>query len=63
MPSDFEDHCWKDVIDQETLEIALVENIQREDLSALEEAEAYQRLMADFGHTQEDMARSIGKSK
>jgi len=53
----------KDLSDQETLEIALIENIQREDLSVLEEAEGYQRLMADFGHTQEDMARSIGKSR
>jgi len=53
----------KELTDQETLEIALIENLQREDLSALEEAEAYQRLMADFGHTQEDMAKSIGKSR
>ncbi|MDD9875818.1 MAG: ParB/RepB/Spo0J family partition protein [Magnetovibrio sp.] len=53
----------KELTDQETLEIALVENLQRENLSALEEAEAYQRLMAEFGHTQEDMAQSIGKSR
>jgi len=53
----------KDLNDQETLEIALIENIQREDLSILEEAEGYQRLIADFGHTQENMADSIGKSR
>lgn len=49
--------------DQDAVEIALIENLQREDLSALEEAEAYQRLMADFGHTQDAMAQSIGKSR
>jgi len=53
----------RDLTDQEALEIALIENLQREDLSALEEAEAYQRLMAEFGHTQDAMAQSIGKSR
>ena len=53
----------RDLSDQEALEIALIENLQREDLSALEEAEAYQRLMVDFGHTQDVMAQSIGKSR
>ncbi len=49
--------------DQEALEIALVENLQREDLTPLEEAEAYQRLKDEFGHTQEELADGIGKSR
>ena len=53
----------RDLSDQETLEIALIENLQREDLSALEEAEAYQKLMVDFGYTQEAIAKSIAKSR
>jgi ParB family transcriptional regulator, chromosome partitioning protein len=53
----------KELDDQEALEIALVENLHREDLSPLEEAEAYHRLMNDFGHTQDGLAKSIGKSR
>jgi ParB family transcriptional regulator, chromosome partitioning protein len=49
--------------DSEVLEIALVENLQREDLTPLEEAEAYSRLMAEFGHSQADVAETIGKSR
>ena len=49
--------------DVETLEIALVENIQRQDLNAIEEAEAYQRLMADYGHTQEALGKLVHKSR
>jgi len=49
--------------DSEALEIALVENLQREDLSALEEAEAYSRLMEEFGRTQGAMAEAVGKSR
>jgi ParB family transcriptional regulator, chromosome partitioning protein len=49
--------------DRESLELALVENIQRDDLSPLEEAAAYQRLIDDFGHTQEDIATRVGKSR
>jgi ParB family chromosome partitioning protein len=49
--------------DFEALEIALVENLQREDLSALEEAEAYSRLMEEFGRTQGAMAEAVGKSR
>jgi ParB family transcriptional regulator, chromosome partitioning protein len=49
--------------DRETLEIALVENIQREDLNPLEEAEGYRRLLDEFSHTQEDLARVVGKSR
>jgi ParB family transcriptional regulator, chromosome partitioning protein len=47
----------------ETLEIGLIENLQREDLNALEEAEAYQRLITEFGHRPDDLAKSIGKSR
>src|SRR5438477_9768856 len=47
--------------DSEVLEIALVENLQREDLTSLEEAEAYSRLMQEFGHSQGDVAETIGK--
>jgi len=53
----------RDLADREAQEIALVENLQRQDLSALEEAEGYRRLMQDHGHTQEDLAASIGKSR
>ena len=53
----------KELDDRETLEIALVENLQRQDLSALEEAGGYKRLMDEFTHTQEDLARVVGKSR
>ena len=53
----------KEFDDRTTLEVAVVENVQREDLSAIEEAEAYQRLMDEFAHTQEDVARLVGKSR
>jgi ParB family chromosome partitioning protein len=49
--------------DSEVLEIALVENLQREDLTPLEEAEAYSRLMQEFGHSQAEVAETIGKSR
>jgi ParB family transcriptional regulator, chromosome partitioning protein len=49
--------------DREALEAALVENVQREDLGPLEEAAGYHRLIEEFGHTQEDLARVIGKSR
>lgn len=49
--------------DAETLEIALVENIQRQDLNAIEEAQAYQRLARDYGHTQEALGRIVHKSR
>ena len=49
--------------DAQTLEIALVENIQREDLNAIEEAQAYQRLAQDYGHTQEALAGIVHKSR
>jgi ParB family chromosome partitioning protein len=49
--------------DAETMEIALVENIQRQDLNAIEEAQAYQRLAGDYGHTQEALAKIVHKSR
>jgi ParB family chromosome partitioning protein len=49
--------------DDEALELALVENLQREDLNPLEEAEAYQRLVVRFGHTQDAVAQAVGKSR
>ena len=49
--------------DGEALEVALVENLQRQDLSPLEEAEGFRRLMEDFGHTQEALAKVVGKSR
>ncbi len=53
----------KSLSDRDTLEVALVENLQREDLTPLEEAEAYRRLMEEFGHTQEVLSRAVGKSR
>ncbi|NNM77298.1 ParB/RepB/Spo0J family partition protein [Sphingomonas sp. ID1715] len=47
----------------ETLELALVENIQREDLNAIEEAEAYAKLISRFGHSQEALGRIVHKSR
>ena len=53
----------KDLGDADALEIALVENIQRQDLSPLEEADGYRRLMEEFQHTQEKLAKVVGKSR
>ena len=53
----------KELSDQEALEIGLVENLQREDLSPLEEAEGYRRLKDEFDYTQEGLASSLGKSR
>ena len=49
--------------DGEALEVALIENLQRQDLSPLEEAEGYRRLMEEYAHTQEDLAKVVGKSR
>ncbi len=49
--------------DSETLELALIENIQREELNPLEEAGAYARLMEEFSYTQESLAKTLGKSR
>lgn len=53
----------RDLDDAATYEIALVENIQRQDLNAIEEAGAYRRLIDDFGHSQEELAKLVGKSR
>jgi ParB family chromosome partitioning protein len=53
----------RDFNDSETLEVALIENVQRQDLNAIEEAEAYQRLIADYGHTQDALAKLVNKSR
>ena len=45
------------------LELALIENLQREDLNPMEEAQAYERLISDFGLTQEEVARRVGKNR
>ncbi len=52
-----------DLSDVQTLELGLIENVQREDLTALELAKGYRRLMSDFGHSQESLARKLGKSR
>ncbi|MGR6329506.1 ParB/RepB/Spo0J family partition protein [Sphingomonas sp. XXL09] len=49
--------------DAQTLEIALIENIQRQDLNAIEEAQAYQRLAGEYGHTQDALAKIVHKSR
>ena len=49
--------------DRRTAELALVENLQREDLNPIEEAKGYRSLMSDYGLTQEETARSVGRSR
>jgi len=53
----------KDVAPAETIELALIENIQREDLNPLETAEAFQRLIKDFNLTHDDLARKVSKDR
>ena len=53
----------RNLSDEETLEIAIVENVQRKDLNAIEEAEAYAKLSQDFGHSQSRLAEVVGKSR
>ncbi len=52
-----------DLSDRETLEAAIVENVQRQDLTPLEEAEGYSRLIDEFGYTQEALSNIVGKSR
>jgi len=52
-----------DVDDEKSLEFAIVENIQRQDLNAIEEAQGYQRLIDEFSYNQEKLAKFIGKSR
>lgn len=53
----------KDVSDEKSLELAIIENIQRKDLTPIEEALSYKRLMLDFNHTQEALSGVVGKSR
>ncbi len=53
----------RDISDRQALEFAIVENVQRHDLSPLEEALGYQRLIEEFDYTQEELAKTVGKSR
>lgn len=53
----------REFTDTEMLEVAIIENIQREDLNAIDEARSYQQLMDRFGHTQDQVASGLGKSR
>ena len=53
----------RDVADEDMLELALIENIQRDDLNPIEEAAAYKRLQDEFGLTQEDVSKKVGKER
>ncbi|MFZ5835975.1 MAG: ParB/RepB/Spo0J family partition protein [Pseudomonadota bacterium] len=53
----------KDLTDAESLELALIENIQRADLNPMDEARGYARLIDEFDHSQEDVGRVVGKSR
>ena len=53
----------KEATDREMLELALIENLQREDLNPIEEANAYQQLISNFGLTHEDVSQQIGKDR
>ena len=53
----------RDLEDEEAYELALIENVQRADLSAVEEAEGYRQLIDNFGYTQEQLSKIIGKSR
>jgi ParB family chromosome partitioning protein len=53
----------KDLTDSESLEVALIENIQRENLNPIEEAEGFRRLLEEFSYTQEQLASVVGKSR
>jgi ParB family chromosome partitioning protein len=53
----------KDLSGRQTMEIALIENLQREDLNPIEEAEAYEKLINEYGMTQEEVSATVGKSR
>lgn len=53
----------RDFTDAEVLEVAIIENIQRADLNAMEEAVGFRQLMEKFGHTQEKLSEALGKSR
>ena len=53
----------RDFTDRDALEVAIIENIQRQDLTPIEEARGYKRLMDEFNHTQEELGEAVGKSR
>lgn len=53
----------RELTDSETMQLALIENLQREDLSPLEEAAGYRTLMDEYGFTQEEVAKTVGRSR
>jgi len=53
----------RELSDQEVLELAIIENVQRSDLNAIDEARGYSELVSRFGYTQEDLSQVIGKSR
>jgi len=53
----------RSLTDREAMEFGIIENVQREDLSPIEEGEGYKRLIEEFGHTQEALAKIVGKSR
>ncbi|MBI2234036.1 MAG: ParB/RepB/Spo0J family partition protein [Micavibrio aeruginosavorus] len=53
----------REMDDEQAMQMALIENLQREDLNPLDEAEGYQRLMEEFAHTQDKLALAVGKSR
>ena len=53
----------RDYTDAQAMEVAIIENVQRQDLNPIEEAEGYARLSKEYGHTQEEIARLVGKSR
>jgi ParB family chromosome partitioning protein len=53
----------RDIDDSTSAEIALIENVQRQDLNAIEEAEGYQKLIGTYGHTQDEVAKLVHKSR
>ncbi|MFA6310631.1 MAG: ParB/RepB/Spo0J family partition protein [Sterolibacterium sp.] len=54
---------WRDLSDKEAVELQLIENLQRDDISPLEEAQGYRRLIDDHGHTADTIAAEVGKSR
>lgn len=54
---------WRDLADKEAVELQLIENLQRDDISALEEAQAYRRIIDEHGHTADTIAAQVGKSR
>jgi ParB family chromosome partitioning protein len=53
----------RDLTDREAMEFGIIENVQREDLSPIEEGEGYKRLIEEFGHTQDALGKIVGKSR